>query len=145
MDQADHQQPEDATIINSAYSCFALLRPLVHQHQPGAEEHGEDRHHLGFKEHVIEEPDGAIKPHEAAAAERVFIRRFRPAEPDDIHRQDAQEREAAEHIHGEESLGRRDRLGPRMRMRMRMRMRELQRADVIVCFQHAIGQRPGLV
>ena len=71
MNQADHQQPEHATIINPAYFCPAPLGPLVHQHQPRAEEHREDRHHLGFEDQMIEEPDAAIEPLEAAAAERI--------------------------------------------------------------------------
>ncbi len=123
MDQADHQQPEDATIINSTYFRPALLGPLVHQHQPCAEEHGEDRHHLAFEDHVIEEPDAAIEPLEAAATERIGIRDSRPAKTDDIHCQNAQKRKAPEHVNGEESLSRRNRLGavvdPKLSLRQR--------------------------
>ena len=72
---------------------------------------------------MIEHPDDAIEPAETATAHRVVIRRFRPAEPDDIHRQDAEQRKSAQHVHRRDSLVRRHRLRPGSRVFVGNRLR----------------------
>ncbi len=78
---------------------------MVHQHEPCTKEHREDGHHLRFEDEVIREPDRAVQALESSAAHRIAVRGHRPGERDDVHRQNAEERKTAEHIHGEETLG----------------------------------------
>ena len=134
VNESDHQEPEDVPIIDSAYFDPTLLGPLIHQYQPRAKEHGEDRRHLGFENHVIAKPDTAIEPLKAAAAERIVIGGLWPSKSDDIHRQDAQKRKAPQHVHGKVSLSRRDRLNAR----------QLHTALVIACSQRANVWQLGL-
>ena len=125
VNQPDHEQPEYASKIDAANASAASFGPLIHQDQPRAEEHREDGHHLGFEDQMIEEPDHAIEAFKASAAHRVAVRSARPGEPDDVHRQNAQKREAAEHVDGIVSLRACDRLGARLRLGLLRDVRRL--------------------
>ncbi len=109
----DHEQPEHAPIIDAADVGSARLGPLVHQHEPGAEEHREGGHHLHFEEEMIEVPDESIEACESTASGRITVRDSGEAERDDVHRQNAQKRDAAHHVNREITLRARDWLSAR--------------------------------
>ncbi len=56
VDQPDHQQPEDAAIVDAAEAAPPRLGALGHQDDAGAEEHREDGHHLQLEEEMSEDP-----------------------------------------------------------------------------------------
>ena len=59
---------------------------------------------------MIEEPDRAVRPLEPGAAHRVAIRRPRPGEGDDVHRQNAEQGKPAQDIDRGQPLESRNRL-----------------------------------
>jgi hypothetical protein len=104
MNQADHEQPQTAPVVEARQRRSTLFGPLAHEDQPGTEQHREEGHHLHVEEEVIEHPDDAICPLEATTTGRVFVGCGRPAEPDDVHGEDAQEGKAAQHVHRPDAL-----------------------------------------
>jgi hypothetical protein len=109
MDQAEDQQPEHAGIMDLRRAFPRGPRLLDHQQSAGAEQEGEQAAHLAVDEDEAEQPGAEIGLAFEPVGGRVHIGLEGHREGDDVHRQYAHHRDAADDVErGDAAQGRGD-------------------------------------
>jgi hypothetical protein len=111
MDHAEEHQPHVAAEVNVS-GCIAsgfLLRARGDQDDPRTEQHRENRPHLAFEQHRIDRPHPVIGGGPIADDRRIVIGPVRQAHSDDVHQQDAEQCDTAEHVDRRDALTPHDR------------------------------------
>ena len=114
--QADPQQGQQAPRIQRGAAGAGRIRPLQHHRKAHPEQQRKQGDELALHQHV----DGRIHPAVGAAETRVDPGdRFhqRPDERLDVHQQDAEQREPAQHVHHLDPLAHSDRRQFRLHVR----------------------------
>ncbi len=106
VDQADDQQPGHAAVVDAGGRQVGPVAPLVHQYDARPEEHRKQGHELGAGEHLAEPPDRQIDPADGPGGVGVEVGGFDHRERADVDDQDAEQGEAAQHVDGDDALGR---------------------------------------
>ncbi len=105
VDESDHQQPEVAPVVQPQRTATRGFRAGRHQHDARPEQEREERHELLVEEQVREAPDERIRTADAAGRRGVHVGGPDHREGLDIDQQDAQHREAAQHVQGDDAIG----------------------------------------
>ena len=96
--QAERQQPTHAAVVPHRGPSAPGLDPVGEEADSGAEQEGKEGEELLAGEQVTQGPDAEVDPREVAPGRRVAVRRDRHREELDIHHQDAEQSEAAQHV-----------------------------------------------
>ena len=91
--------------MNRGRAAPGFFLPAGHEHDAGAEQHGEDGHELLIGQHVAEKPDPVIRSLQVAVGGGILVRRQDHGEALNIHDQDAEQRESAQHVNGLDAVG----------------------------------------
>ncbi len=96
--QSERQQPAHAAVVPDRGPPAPRLDPVGKETDSGAEQQGKEREELLAGEQLTQGPDAEVDPREVAPRRRIAVRRDRHREELDVHHQDAQQRETAQHV-----------------------------------------------
>ena len=108
MQQTDDQQPEHSPEPQRTWGAARFGGLGSEEEDAHPEEHGEEAHHLEVEDGSGEDVRCAIRSCELEQAKRVHVGAERRRHRADVHREDAEEGKAAEHVERFQPLGRGD-------------------------------------
>jgi hypothetical protein len=87
-----------ASVVNPQKRDSPLPGSVGHQHHARAEEHRENGHHFRAEERMLDRPKSDVERSRMGIEQRRRRELIGPGESDDVHRQDAQEGDAPQHV-----------------------------------------------
>ena len=105
MDRAEQQKPQVAAQVDVGGGGLGRdrLGPTRDQEDPGAEQHRQDRPHLSLDEDGVDGPDPIVRRAAIADDAGILVGEWQ-AHRHDVHQQDAEHRDAAQHVQRQQAL-----------------------------------------
>ena len=98
MQQPEKRKRSHAPVVNRRRLARSLFLPARHQHDARAEQYRENGHELLVGEDMAHEPHPVVRPLQIAVRRRICIGRLDHGETLNVHHENAEQRETAEHV-----------------------------------------------
>ena len=104
MRQAKQNQPAHAPVVQSCRGLACGLDAAGHEQNSGSEQHGENRHELLVCEDMAQQPDPEICSAQIAIRSGIPVGGADHREILNVHGENAQQRETAQHVDADDAL-----------------------------------------